>query len=107
MTNITWGDNGPARMPTKEYKDNYDAIFGKKDTDMKENKCVQMDAEEVYLLKCLAYEAGKKAYGIFGITDIEECPTYEYDVERQDAWKMGWQYARWLVKRGGEAYSES
>lgn len=25
-----WGDNSAARMPTKEYKDNFDKVFGKK-----------------------------------------------------------------------------
>lgn len=32
-----WGDNNAARIPTQAYKDNYDAIFGKKDKKVVDN----------------------------------------------------------------------
>lgn len=36
-TNFQWGDNGPGRAPTKEYKDGWDRIYGKK-SEKKEDK---------------------------------------------------------------------
>ena len=87
---ISWGDNGPARMPTKDYKDNYDAIFNKK-------KIVKEELLKIYLLvntlvvtkdSCVVIAKNEKEAREFYVAESGVCTFEDWEITRIGlAWK--------------------